>query len=176
MVIAGCTADSTPSASPHVTPSAAPTVAASVSPDATPTATPEPPLSLAPPLSQDRVTGGAAPPPPPQWRPERKGRSLLLVKIGLSAILPVVGFGARLALRQSRGDDVPVRRATSASVFAGECVSIMGSRIETVGCDEPHTGRVRAIVDDSSGTCPTSTIDSIVVSSDPTKRLCIAPD
>jgi len=55
MVIAGCTADSTPSASPDVTPSAAPTVAASASAtaDATPTATPEPPLNLAPPGAVD---------------------------------------------------------------------------------------------------------------------------
>jgi hypothetical protein len=133
---------------------------------------PPPPLGLPPPLPQDRVTGRAAPPPPRQRR--RPGRSLILLKIGLSAVIPVVAFGARVALRQSTAEEPELRRATSASDFSGRCVIRTGSRLETVSCDDPHTGRVLDIVD-VSGTCPADTIESMVASTDPTKQICITP-
>lgn len=127
------------------------------------------------PLSSGWMTGNPAPSPPLRALPRRQARPRSNLRIVLSAALPMLGVCVRLALHEPVASSAPPQRARSASDFSGRCVTLeAGGRIETVSCDDPHTGRVRAIVD-SAGTCPTETIDSMVVTADPTKRLCITP-
>lgn len=139
------------------------------------TLAPPRPVNLAPPRPSDRVSGPAAPPAPTLERRPRRPRSLWWVKITASVVVSLAGFSARLLVRDfvSRGPD-RVQQATSASDFSGRCVMRAGTRVETVSCREPHTGRVTAVVSVSAH-CPASAVDSVVVRSDPTKRLCITP-
>lgn len=142
-----------------------------------------PPGFLPPPRPEDRVTWGGPPPPPSgsmAWPagaglpppPPAPRRSLWWLRIAVPVAIAVVGLAVRVALWDLWSDADSVRRAQTPFDFEGHCVTIDGRRVQTVSCSTPHVGRVHGVVDLSS-TCPANTIDSVVLRSDPTRRVCI---
>lgn len=114
-------------------------------------------------------------PPPRIGLPPAPRHRLWWLKIAVVVGVSLAGLTVRVTARSLLSDDVGgPRDAETSSVFANRCVNMQGSNVETISCTEPHFGRVNAIVE-LSLPCPATTFDTVVVRSDPTKRLCIGP-